>query len=237
MRTQAPSLILVLSKPPAPAVAAEIRALPRRTPTRFALLGPGEPDLTAAVTQALAEYGAPAPDWPAWPAPAEPRPGYLRGLFCGGTLCDEAMLIASRAAGRDPVEHPAAAGLVARRDPLSRQGHCFVDFGDDALTQGRAHPMIDPSLRDQQLALALADPETAVVLLDVVLGHGAHPDPAAGLVPLLAEADCPVVISLIGARNDPQDFFRTAGRLQEAGASVFLSNAEATRHAMSLVTV
>jgi len=227
--------IMLISKPPAAGVAAQLRALPLTTPVSYALLGPGQPDLTAATEQLLAEAGLDRPDWPAWPAPAtEPRPGYLRGLFCGGTLCDEAMLIA--AGQLEPVFSNIPLRPDRRlADPLTLQGHCFVDFGDDELTRGRPHPMIDPSLRDQQLALALADPETAVVLLDVVLGHGAHPDPAAGLVPLIAGAGAPVVISLIGARHDRQDFAATAQRLHEAGASVFLSNAQATRHALSLV--
>lgn len=230
----ATTLILVVSKPPAPVVADEIRALPLQTPTQFALLGPGQPDLTAAAARVLAEYGITVPSWPAWTGAQTPRPGWLRGLFCGGTLCDEAMLIATEQLGviRSNIPLDPAWTLP---DPLTWHGHCLIDFGDDALTEGRAHPMIDPSLRNRQLAAALADPATAVVLLDVVLGHGAHPDPAADLIPVLADTEVPVVISLIGARNDPQDFTRTAERLHQAGASVFLSNAEATRHALSLV--
>ena len=64
-------------------------------------------------------------------------------------------------------------------------GHTFVDFGDDELTEGRAHPMIDPSLRTERLRREAADPEVGVVLLDVVLGYGAHPDPAAELAPAI----------------------------------------------------
>jgi FdrA protein len=112
----------------------------------------------------------------------------------------------------------------------------MIDFGDDALTQGRAHPMIDPSLRNRHLAELLADPDTAVVLLDVLLGHGSHTDPVAELLPVLAGATAPVVVSLIGARRDPQQLEASARRLHQAGASVFTSNAAATRHALSLLT-
>jgi len=246
----ATELILLVSKPPAEQVAAGLRAevATLATPVRFALLGPGQPDLTAATEQALAALNVPVPDWPCWPQPAAGRPGRggsksdgpssgtaLRGLFCGGTLCDEAMLLASAVLGEVRSNIPLRPAW-ALPDPLAvAAGHWMVDFGDDALTRGRAHPMIDPTLRDRQLRQVLADPDTGVVLADVVLGHGAHPDPAAGLLPILESAEVPVVISLIGARQDPQDTYATAQRLHRAGASVFLSNAAATRHALSLL--
>ena len=111
----------------------------------------------------------------------------------------------------------------------------MIDFGADELTRGRAHPMIDPSLRNQHLRAAAADPETAVLLLDVVLGHGAHPDPVAELLPVLAGVRPPVVVSLIGASQDPQDLMASGARLAEAGAVVFCSNAQATRYALRLL--
>src|SRR5439155_117946 len=83
---------------------------------------------------------------------------------------------------------------------------------------GRPHPMIDQSLRLDRFAVEAADPATAVILLDVVLGHGAHPDPARELAPAIAAAGTPVVVSLIGARADPQDFNEQASMLQKAGA-------------------
>ena len=250
----ATELILLVSKPPAEQVAAELRAAAARlsTPTRFALLGTGEPDLTTAVEQALSTLGVAVPSWPSWPQPqpepeasrepgggrepaSPPRGRSLRGLFCGGTLCDEAMLLASVALGEVRSNIPLRPDW-ALSDPLAPgPGHWMVDFGDDALTRGRPHPMIDPTLRDQQLRRVLADPQTGVVLADVVLGHGAHPDPAAGLLPILESTELPVVLSLIGARRDPQDVYGTAERLHRAGASVFFSNAAATRHALSLL--
>lgn len=230
-------LILVVSKPPAAPVAERVRqaAAGLATPVRFALLGPGQPDLTQSTEAVLTELAAPVPDWPSWPVAAEPRPGALRGLFCGGTLCDEAMLIASAELGE------VRSNIALRPDwaldaGLRWPGHLMIDFGDDALTQGRAHPMIDPSLRNRHLAELLADPDTAVVLLDVLLGHGSHADPVAELLPVLAGASTPVVVSLIGARRDPQGLEASARRLHQAGASVFTSNAAATRHALSLLT-
>ena len=229
-------LILVVSKPPAAPVAERVREVAAElgTPVRFAMLGPGQPDLTQAAEAVLTELAVPVPDWPSWIAPAEPRPGVLRGLFCGGTLCDEAMLIASAELGE------VRSNIALRPDwaldaGLRWPGHLMIDFGDDALTQGRAHPMIDPSLRNQKLAEFLADPDTAVLLLDVLLGHGSHPDPAGELLPVLTGSTVPVVVSLIGARRDPQQLEASAQRLHAAGASVFSSNAAATRHALSLL--
>ena len=111
----------------------------------------------------------------------------------------------------------------------------LVDFGDDVYTEGRAHPMIDPSLRLERLAEVAADPTTAVILLDVVLGHGAEDDPAASLAPALAGIDRPVVVTVVGTAHDPQDRDRQVAALVAAGAEVHLSNAGATRRALALL--
>jgi FdrA protein len=121
----------------------------------------------------------------------------------------------------------------------------MVDFGDDALTLGRAHPMIDQRTRIDRLAVEGADPTCSVLLLDVVLGHAANPDPAAELAPAIAAArsvaaaggrELAVVVSLCATHEDPQEPRRQAELLHEAGASVWLSNAAAARHAVALVT-
>ncbi len=115
----------------------------------------------------------------------------------------------------------------------------MIDFGDDALTSGRPHPMIDQSLRLNWLAAEARDPAVAVVLLDVVLGYGAHPDPAAEFGPVIAaaraERDLPVAVALIGTGRDPQGLAAQARALQAAGAYVFASNAAAARFACGLV--
>ena len=230
-------LILVISKPPAAEVAGALRdyAAALATPVLFAFTGPGQPDLTAAAEQTLRAAGVPVPDWPHWaPDRDRPaRPGALRGLFAGGTLCDEAMVIATERLG------PVWSNIPLRPEwrlpaPSSAQ-HIMIDFGDDELTAGRPHPMIDQTLRLEQLAAQAADPAVAVLLMDVVLGHGAHPDPAAELAPAIAAVSQPVVVSLIGAPSDPQDVTRQAEQLRAAGAHVFASNAAATRFACAAV--
>ena len=192
-------------------------------------------DLTAATEAALGDLGRPVPTWPSWVTPRKARSGALRGLYSGGTLCDEAMLLATSALGPIRSNIPLAPDL-ALDSSLRADGHLMIDFGDDELTRGRPHPMIDASLRLERLAAEAADPATSVVLMDVVLGHGAHPDPAAELAPAIAAAgDLAVVVALIGSAGDPQGFAAQAARLHEAGADVFASNAAAARHAIELV--
>jgi FdrA protein len=174
--------------------------------------------------------------------PASARPGFVRGLFSGGTLCDEAMAIAADRLGPIASNIPLEPGW-ALGDDLRAPGHLMIDFGDDRLTRGRPHPMIDPSLRLERIAAEAADPGCGVLLLDVVLGYGAHPDPAASLAPAIAAAretahgagrDLAVAVSLIGSRGDPQGLDRTAQALARAGASVHASNAAAAREAAAL---
>jgi FdrA protein len=241
--------VLLVAKPPDDAVLADLRAYAARLglPVHWAVLGAGRPDLTESVEAFLAAEGHAVPGWPAVVAPPEP-PGLragpsLRGLFCGGTLADEAITVAEATLGgiRSNIAHAPELALGA---DLTDPGHVVVDFGDDALTRGRAHPMIDPTLRLERVAREAADPTCGVLLLDLVLGHGSHPDPAGELAHAvrsardLAHADgraLPVVVSLVGTDADPQDRSSCAGVLADAGASVFLSNATATRHAVGLL--
>ncbi|MCW2798260.1 FdrA family protein [Nocardioides sp.] len=229
-------LIVVVSKPPAADVADEIRAYAATlgTPVELALLGPGQPDLTAAAEAVLTRLGREVPRWPVTGRVAPATTGrFLRGLFVGGTLCDEAMLVAADALGPVRSNIPLSPDLALGPD-LTAAAHTMVDFGDDALTAGRAHPMIDPTLRLDHLARTAADDDTAVVLLDLVLGHGTEPDPGAPLATTVAAIRQPVVIAVVGTDADPQDLDRQVRMLAEAGAEVHLSNAGASRRAIEL---
>ncbi|MGY1591929.1 FdrA family protein [Geodermatophilus sp. SYSU D00708] len=234
--------VLLVSKPPAPSVAAAVEEAAARlsVPVRSAALSPDTPDLTAAVEALLADMGAEVPHWPSRPGPQEtPLPGaVLKGLYSGGTLADEAMLVAAPVLGDIRSNTPLRPDLDLGTD-LSARGHVVVDFGDDALTVGRAHPMIDPTLRLEAIAALAAEGEPAVLLLDVVLGYGADADPAATLAPALRAARAtrtlPVVVALVGTEGDPQGWSRQADALAAAGAAVFASNAAATRYALDLL--
>jgi FdrA protein len=246
-RDPATELVVVLSKPPDPMVAEQVRvaAAALDTPSLVAFVGRGQADLTATTAKVLAALGI-EPVAPAeWPAPYErlPRPGSLRGLFSGGTLCDESMAIAADKLGPIASNTPLDPQWTLDAD-LRAPGHLMIDFGDDKLTTGRPHPMIDLALRLDRIAEEAADPACAVLLLDVVLGYGSHADPAGPLAPAIAQAreraaadgrDLAVVISLVGSRGDPQGRDSTAGALVAAGASVHLSNAAATRAAVALI--
>ena len=171
-------------------------------------------------------------------APPAVTPGAIRGLFGGGTLCYEAMAVVAATVGRVASNIPLRPEW-RQADPHRSDGHTFVDFGDDAMTEGRAHPMIDPGLRNERFRREAADPGTGVVLLDVVLGYGAHPDPAGELAPLVERAladrpgDLSVVVSLCGAAGDPQGLDGQAAALRAAGALVTRSAAQAARLALA----
>ncbi|MGY1741451.1 MULTISPECIES: FdrA family protein [unclassified Blastococcus] len=234
--------VLLVSKPPAPSVAARVAEAAEglSVPVRPAALSPETPDLTAAVEALLGDLGVAVPAWPSRPGAAEAAPAgaVLKGFYSGGTLADEAMLLAAPVLGDVRSNTPLRPELDLGTE-LSARGHVVIDFGDDALTVGRAHPMIDPTLRLEAISNLAARREPAVLLLDVVLGHGADPDPAYALVPALTAArragPLPVVVALVGTEADPQGWSRQADALAAAGAHVFASNAQATRFALDLI--
>ena len=117
-------------------------------------------------------------------------------------------------------------------------GHRLIDLGADEFTRGRPHPMIEPAVRDAPLKEALADPDVGVVLVDVVLGHGSHEDPAGRLAAVLAPHDreaSVVIASVCGTDRDPQNRAAQVETLREAGVVVAESNAGAAETAAALL--
>jgi FdrA protein len=164
------------------------------------------------------------------PRPAASEERFLRGLFSGGTLAYEAML------GLQAVLSPLYSNVPisdAQRlpDPLHSQAHTVLDLGEDVFTVGRLHPMMDNDLRLRRLRQEAADPEVGLILLDLVLGEGAHPDPAADIAPAIAEVkgSHPIEVAaiVIGTDEDPQDLGRQIDMLAAAGATVFRSTDDA----------
>jgi FdrA protein len=204
--------IVLISKPPAPQVAKLVMQRVARSTKRHVVcfLGESGRTLRDAAEQAM---NAKLPEWQ---QPAlKKQPGKsVRGLFCGGTLCSEAELIFS------------AKGL---------KGHAFVDLGADQYTRNRPHPMIEPELRNEHVAAALADPKVGALLVDIVLGFGSHPDPA-GVVTKVLNGKKPVIAAVVGTEGDPQVFSRQVAMLRAAGVAVAASNAHAAELAASLVT-
>ncbi len=158
---------------------------------------------------------------------------YLRGLFSGGTLCYEAQVI-----WKDMFEAPVFSnaplpGEPALADATKSLVHTAVDLGEEEFTVGRPHPMIDNDLRIRRIQQEAQDPEVAVILLDIVLGYGAHPDPASELGPAIREAqananaggrDLVVIASVTGTPDDPQGLDHTISMLEQTGAIICKSN-------------
>jgi FdrA protein len=159
---------------------------------------------------------------------------YVRGLFCGGTFCYEAMLILRDIIGDVHSNAPLEKRLKLA-DSNKSLAHTCVDLGEDEFTLGRLHPMLDLSLRNRRIQWEAEDPETVVILLDVVLGYGVHPDPA-GETAEAIRVCCDVtpnppifVAHVCGTEGDPQSLAEQEEKLKEAGVLVVGSNAAAAR--------
>ena len=232
--------IVVVSKQPGPATAKAIERLTREmhTPVTFGLLGAGRAHLTQVARDVAAARDS------AFEAPRTAvsgrrgRGGQLVGLFSGGTLATEAADILG--AGIDELadlsafETPTPAALAA----FGR--HVILDLGDDALTVGRPHPMIDATMRREMIEALAARPAARVLFIDIVLGYGADDDPvgaiAASLEAFLASHDdARVVASMIGSVRDPQGYDAQWQALVDIGCDVYESNADAATAVSSLI--
>jgi FdrA protein len=168
---------------------------------------------------------------------------YLRGLFSGGTLAYETLLVLEKylpeVYSNVPLDKK-----YRLEDSLVSQEHTILDLGEDEFTVGRLHPMMDNDLRLRRLEMEANDPEVAVIFLDVVLGYGAHPDPASEIAPAIVEAReqveksgryLEVVAIVSGTDEDPQDFNSQIEQLEDAGAKIFTSNDAAAIYVGRLV--
>ncbi len=271
-------LTLLVSKPPAPAVAERLLGRSPNKPVVAALIGLDEPvaaapgvtvcnTLEQAVVESLARLGNPGPlqdaahpggalptagtaqAGGARPDPVgsidaevarlttslSPRRQRLVGLFSGGTLAYEAMTIVSRHIG-PVISNTPLRPSWARPGPAG--AHLCLDLGEEEFTRGRPHPMIDPEARIELMRERAADDTVAAVLLDVVIGDGAHDDPASILAPAaaeLVESGAAVVAYVLGARGDPQGFERQRSAMRQAGCVVTETAARAALAAAALV--
>ena len=212
-RDPATQTLVLISKPPAPAVAEQVLARISQCKKRSVVcfLGLDKPGLAPTLRDA-AEM-ATGQKLPEEKFERRKTNGRVEALYCGGTLCSEAE-------------------LIFRCRGLS--GHRFTDLGDERYTRGRPHPMIEPEIRNEHVARAAADPEVGVILVDVVLGFGSHPDPAGVL--LRNRVAKPIIASVTGTDHDPQVRSRQVAALREAGIIVAPSNAHAAEWAAFLTT-
>ncbi|HEY4408464.1 MAG TPA: protein FdrA [Acidimicrobiia bacterium] len=240
--------VLLVSKPPSDGVARLVLAeaggcaqSDRAKPAVAALIGLAEPvptpdgvqlasTLEGGATALLAQLGLPPLDLDgglraAVTAAVAQLPAgrrLVRGLFSGGTLCYEALVILSGILGPVYSNTPLRKGWGL---PAPDGAHVCLDLGEEEFTKGRPHPMIDPEARLEHLRAEGARPDVAVVLLDVVLGHGSHPDPASVFAGLCGElrdgGRGPAVVAyVLGTAGDPQGLASQRAKLAEAGCIV-----------------
>src|SRR3954470_22576337 len=243
----------LVSKPPDAEVAERVlsRAAASGKPVVAAFLGADPDGAPAGVTMAgtleeaarllvRASTGAEPPgaatDSPAASAPRGER-RLLRGLYAGGTFAYEAGLLLETRLGAISAD---AAPPTADRPAELPDAHLILDLGDDRFAVGGPHPMIDPAVRLDMLRAAGADPRTAVIVLDVVLGHLAADDPAGDLAPVIAEVtageDAPrIVCFVVGTAADPQGLERQERALRDAGALLAASSSAAAALAETLI--
>jgi FdrA protein len=247
-------LVLLVSKPPAPEVAREVLRASGGKRLVASLIGlrdkPPVPDgvvvadtLETGVLRTLEVLGHPAPGVTGGLAGrvAEVSAGLaaertlVRGLFSGGTLCYESLVILGRVLGPVHSNTPLRPELGLPAPPHSHQ---CLDLGEEEYTKGRPHPMIDPEARIEHLREQAADPEVAAIILDVVLGHGSHPDPAAELAPLCREitaAGGPAVVTyVLGTAGDPQGWADQRAAFTAAGCLVAETAARASLAAAAI---
>ena len=248
-------VIVLISKPPSPAIAERILERARATgkPVVVHFLGASPDAIVGALhaARSLAEAAdiavslatnASSPSMAPQSAAAyrddmldglAPSQRLVRGLFSGGTFCYEAQLAFVARGLRCRSNAPVHGALPL--DPAAGD-HVFVDMGDDEYTRGRPHPMIDPALRNAALRDAAQDAAVAVLLFDVVLGYGSHPDPAEGVADTLRAAQriaatqgrrIVAIGHVCGTDGDPQDRAKQIRTLASAGAIVADSNVEA----------
>jgi FdrA protein len=239
------SVIVIVSKPPAPEVRERIETYAERLTKRVVavFIGAHPPverqgNITFAYT--LADAAARAVELA---GRGRPKFGsaqrWIKGLYTGGTLADEAAMLIRDALELEDDDPSHPQGYVLRNG-----GHEIVDLGDDTYTRGRPHPMIDPTARTERLPAVFDDEGTAVVLLDTVIGFGAAEDPAGALVPAIVDGiaraasagrQVAVVASVCGTRRDVQGWQAQRDKLLEAGVTVLPNNAAAVRHALALI--
>ncbi len=233
--------IMLISKPPAEAVAVKVlaRVAQSKKPCTICFIGGTTralpPNAKASTTLRGAADLALGRMLPRGTGTPTPQPGKLiRGLFAGGTLCAEAQVVLM-ATGLRVASNAAIKGALAAE---THGTHLLLDLGDDAYTQGRPHPMIEPAVRTAPLEAALKDASVGVILLDVVLGTGGHPDPSAAVAATLSRAGAhgkTLIAAITGTAADPQSPARQRRTLEAAGCLVLDATADAAALAVAAV--
>ncbi|KJS21325.1 MAG: hypothetical protein VR72_11305 [Clostridiaceae bacterium BRH_c20a] len=169
---------------------------------------------------------------------------YLRGIFGGGSLCYETMnILGTLLPQEDIYSNIPLKGMHSLPDNQKSQKHTFLDMGEDEFTVGKPHPMIDPTMKNNRLYREILDPDAAVVIFDLVIGYGSHPDPAGEVVQIINKAKAEkagslgvsLVTSVCGTDNDSPSRKEQVAKLVAAGVIVMPSNAHAAKLAGDLI--
>jgi FdrA protein len=161
------------------------------------------------------------------------RQRYIRGLYTGGTFAYETLVILGRMIGDVYSNAPIHAKLKLANS-YSSVKDSIIDLGEEKFTVGRAHPMIDPTIRKMRLVEEAKDPEVAVIIMDFMLGYGSHMDPVGAMLGAIADAKkiaekegrvLPILAHVCGTEQDPQPLSEQVNKLRNAGVEVFSTNA------------
>ncbi|HEY5729181.1 MAG TPA: acyl-CoA synthetase FdrA [Anaerolineales bacterium] len=224
-------VIILISKPPSPDVATKLISAAQSTgkPVVIYFIGYPPParrigNLHFAISlQETAEIAV--KELEAEDSKSQVSSLYVRGLFSGGTLAYET-LVGLQASLSPIYSNAPIADSQTLKDPLKSEAHTIIDLGDEFFMVGRLHPMIDNNLRIRRMKQEAEDLEVGMILFDLVLGEGSHPDPAGELVPVIREiksarTEIEFVAMVIGTDDDPQDVQSQIEQLKDAGVTVF----------------
>lgn len=248
--------VVIVSKPPSAAVVDKVaeRLKSFSKPVVTCFLGADRTQLQQRLPQLqiadnLADAALLAVGKESFPMPTiptmklQPEQKYIRGLYCGGTLAYESILLLKQQFS-SVNSNIALTQQEILADSNQSVGHTIIDLGDDEFTRGKPHPMIEPQLRSERLLQEALDPETAVLLLDVELGYGSHSEAGQLLAEDIKQARCELqkndrnvffLVHICASYEDYQGYAATRQILEDAGAIVLETNAQAANLACSLV--
>ncbi|GED69327.1 hypothetical protein BRE01_30290 [Brevibacillus reuszeri] len=255
---EATKVIVLISKPPAPSVEEKVLAQIKncKKPVVVYFIGGEETAVVAAgghfakTTKEAAlkavvlaganedELNKRALNWPLIEevrAKLTPEQKYIRGLFCGGTLCDEAMYLAMDTY-QDVYSNIQKKPEYKLKNLHESIAHTFLDMGDDDFTNGKPHPMIDPSTRISRFLQEAKDPSVGVIVMDFILGFGSHEDPVGVMLPAIIEAKqlaekegrhLEILGYVMGTDLDSPKFEDQVQKLMDAGVTIASSSTNA----------
>lgn len=167
---------------------------------------------------------------------------YFRGLFCGGTFTEEALIyLNENLSGVNLNSNLKTRFADKLRDRHISLGHTILDLGAEDFTSEAPHPVFDPKLRAKRLEKEIGDPETAAILLDFITGPGVAQDPFSLVIETIKKdmsntgKHITYIANICGTEQDPQNIRENIRKLKECGVIVTQSNYESIRLAGAII--